>query len=105
MTFVWPVKMTTEDYEPHLFKKAFEGPAKKRRKLSKAWQKKKRKNEINKKNAIIWKECNNRVFNQQQRAWIDIARGMVEEAALWRQTNPVSLALLFRRMLGRENLV
>lgn len=74
------------------------------RKLSKAWQKKKKERK-KKKKGIIWKECNNRVFNQQQRAWIDIARGMVEEAALWRQTNPVSLALLFRRMLGRENLV
>lgn len=30
MTFVWPVKMTTEDYEPHLFKKAFKGLAKKK---------------------------------------------------------------------------
>jgi hypothetical protein len=32
----------------------------------------------------IWKERNNRVFNQKQRSWEEVARAAAEEAALWR---------------------
>uniref|UniRef100_A0A0E0N0H9 Uncharacterized protein n=1 Tax=Oryza rufipogon TaxID=4529 RepID=A0A0E0N0H9_ORYRU len=32
----------------------------------------------------IWKERNNRVFNQKSRTWAEIARAMTGEADLWR---------------------
>jgi hypothetical protein len=35
----------------------------------------------------IWKERNNRVFNQKHRSWTEVARAMAEEAALWRLAN------------------
>uniref|UniRef100_A0A0E0R3Y3 Uncharacterized protein n=1 Tax=Oryza rufipogon TaxID=4529 RepID=A0A0E0R3Y3_ORYRU len=31
----------------------------------------------------IWKERNNRVFNQKSRTWAEIARAMTGEADLW----------------------
>ena len=36
---------------------------------------------------IIWKERNNRIFNQQQRSWTEVAKAMVEEAMLWKSAN------------------
>jgi hypothetical protein len=35
----------------------------------------------------IWKEQNNRIFNQQSKSWIEVAKAMVEEAVLWKSTN------------------
>lgn len=32
----------------------------------------------------IWKERNNRVFNQVSITWVEIARAMIDEADLWR---------------------
>jgi hypothetical protein len=32
----------------------------------------------------IWKERNNRVFNEKSRTWAEIARAMTGEADLWR---------------------
>lgn len=32
----------------------------------------------------IWKESNNRVFNQTSRSWMEITRAMIGEADLWR---------------------
>lgn len=51
----------------------------------------------------IWKERNGRIFNQQCRSWVDVARGMVDEASLWRKANPAIPALQFRREFGRQN--
>uniref|UniRef100_A0A0D3GSL4 Ribosome-recycling factor, chloroplastic n=1 Tax=Oryza barthii TaxID=65489 RepID=A0A0D3GSL4_9ORYZ len=45
----------------------------------------------------IWKERNGRIFNQQQRTWVDIVKGMAAEATLWRQANQTIPALIFRR--------
>lgn len=33
---------------------------------------------------MIWKESNNRVFNQTSRSWMEITRAMIGEADLWR---------------------
>jgi hypothetical protein len=49
----------------------------------------------------IWKEWNNRVFNQKQRSWTEVARAMAEEAALWRLTNTAMPAMPLGR-LGRN---
>jgi hypothetical protein len=35
----------------------------------------------------IWKERNNRVFNQQQKTWVEVAKVMAAEAELWRLAN------------------
>uniref|UniRef100_I1NK94 very-long-chain (3R)-3-hydroxyacyl-CoA dehydratase n=1 Tax=Oryza glaberrima TaxID=4538 RepID=I1NK94_ORYGL len=51
----------------------------------------------------IWKECKGRVFNQQQRTWVDIVKGMVAETALWRQANSAIPALILRRDFGSQN--
>uniref|UniRef100_A0A0E0MRE0 very-long-chain (3R)-3-hydroxyacyl-CoA dehydratase n=1 Tax=Oryza rufipogon TaxID=4529 RepID=A0A0E0MRE0_ORYRU len=51
----------------------------------------------------IWKECNGRVFNQQQRTWVDIVKGMAAETALWRQANSAIPALILRRDFGSQN--
>uniref|UniRef100_A0A0D3HFS3 Uncharacterized protein n=1 Tax=Oryza barthii TaxID=65489 RepID=A0A0D3HFS3_9ORYZ len=32
-------------------------------------------------------ERNNRVFDQQHKSWVEVARGMVDKAALWRLAN------------------
>uniref|UniRef100_A0A0D3G0I0 NB-ARC domain-containing protein n=1 Tax=Oryza barthii TaxID=65489 RepID=A0A0D3G0I0_9ORYZ len=45
----------------------------------------------------IWKERNNRVFNQKQRSWTEVARAMAEEAALWRLANIAMPAMLLGR--------
>jgi hypothetical protein len=35
----------------------------------------------------IWKERNNRIFNQQSKSWIELAKAMAEEAVLWKSFN------------------
>ncbi|BAS99138.1 Os06g0679900 [Oryza sativa Japonica Group] len=35
----------------------------------------------------IWEERNNRVFNQQQKTWVEVAKVMTAEAELWRLAN------------------
>lgn len=49
----------------------------------------------------IWKERNGRIFNQQQRTWVDIVKGMAAEATLWRQANQA--IPIFRREFGSQN--
>lgn len=51
----------------------------------------------------IWKERNGRVFNQQRRTWVEVARGMAEEKTLWRQANSAIPSLVLRRDQGRQN--
>uniref|UniRef100_A0A0E0BC02 Uncharacterized protein n=1 Tax=Oryza glumipatula TaxID=40148 RepID=A0A0E0BC02_9ORYZ len=43
---------------------------------------------------IIWKEKNNRIFNHQHKAWLEIARAISAEAELWRLANSAMPALL-----------
>lgn len=35
----------------------------------------------------IWKERNNRIFNQQQKSWTEVVKAMAEEAMLWKSAN------------------
>lgn len=53
----------------------------------------------------IWKEWNNRVFNNESRTWVDIAKGMAEEAALWRAANSVIPSLTSQLPGGRGSTI
>ncbi len=40
---------------------------------------------------------NTTTLNQQCRSWVDVAKGMADEASLWHKANPAIPALQFRR--------
>lgn len=55
---------------------------------------------------MIWKERNNRVFNQHHKPWVEVAKGMAADAELWCLTNAVMTELTTPSMFPRsQNLI
>jgi hypothetical protein len=50
----------------------------------------------------IWKERNKRIFNQQSKSWIEVAKVMVEEAVLWKSANAGVPSILSLRGRGSQ---